>query len=75
MTHEQERNIEAAWAKLRSTKERLKRAADALKSAGLARAPEERLQELDQLYQDAVDADSMASDELENAMRAIGLNV
>ncbi len=75
MTPEQQSNIEAAWTKLRSTKERLKRAADALKSAGLARASEERLQELDQLYQDAVNADSMASDELENAMRAIGLNL
>jgi hypothetical protein len=75
MTPAQEMKIKQAWAKLRSTRERVSRSAEALKSAGLAGASAERLGELDQQHQDAIDADSAALDDVEKAMRAAGINV
>lgn len=46
MTPEQQRRIEDAWAKHRSTSQRVARAGEDLKNAGLANAPPERMDEL-----------------------------
>jgi hypothetical protein len=75
MTAEQRQAIETAWAKVRSTRERIARAGEDLKTAGLAQAAEERMRKLDEIYQAAVNADSAALDEVEGALRAAGINV
>ena len=75
MNPAQREAIEKAWKKVKSSKERIKRATETLTSAGLGRADENRMRELDQQYREAVDADTKASDELEDAMRAVGLKI
>ena len=71
----QRETVETAWKKARGSKERIKRTSEALASTGLSRADENRMRELDQQYREAVNADTRACDELEAAMRAVGLNI
>jgi division protein CdvB (Snf7/Vps24/ESCRT-III family) len=71
----QEQKIKQAWAKLRDTKKRLGNAAEQLKNAGLAQADQRRMYGLDSQYQAAVNADSAALDELESALRDVGIDI
>ena len=75
MTPEQQQGIGDRWAKIRSTTDRLRRAAEAFKDASLANAPAERLRDLSNQYDEAQQADNIAHDELEAALRSIGINV
>jgi CelD/BcsL family acetyltransferase involved in cellulose biosynthesis len=74
MTPAQQRLIEQAWRKVRSTTDRIRKAGEALKARGVTN-PRADLAELDRLYQEAVDADRRAGEELEQAFRNAGFNV
>ncbi|HEX5455502.1 MAG TPA: hypothetical protein VFX06_17055 [Stellaceae bacterium] len=74
MTQEQEGRIKQAWAKLRATRERIRRAGEAIKSASLSGSTD-RLEKSHREYDAANQADSAAQAELEAAMRDAGLNI